>query len=395
MPVREPIKVLQVIDTLGMGGAETWLMEALRIWSMSGVVQMDFLATSGSRGIFDEEAEKLGARIYYERYGRKHILRFARQFRRILRSGRYAAIHDHQDFASGWHFLLAGTALPSIRITHVHNPAYQIRNNYGVSVLRRLTAQIAKGLVRRYATHITGTSLQIIKEYGFDTREFRHVPKSALYCGFDTSRFNGDARTAKKSVCGEFGWPDDTKLILVVGRIDRSTDLGDPQTHKNSAFSVSVAIECLRRNPNIRALFAGAPSPAVPVLQQRIDAAAANGRIVFAGIRKDIERLMLAGDVLLFPSRGEGLGMACVEGQAAGLPVLASISVPKECVVVPKLVHFEDVAAGPDVWVNKLLIILEQARDVAAANRRTAGSRFDIRRSAQALLTLYKNGTLC
>src|SRR6185369_17257421 len=98
------------------------------------------------------------------RYGRRQILRFARAFHRILKSGHYDAIHDHQDFASGWHFLLGGSALPSVRVTHVHNPAYQIRNNYGVSPARRLTARIGKSLVRRYATNITGTSQQIIKE---------------------------------------------------------------------------------------------------------------------------------------------------------------------------------------------------------------------------------------
>ena len=56
-----PIRVLQIIDSLGMGGAETWLMEVLRLWSKNGVGKIDFLATSGNPGIFDEEARRLGA----------------------------------------------------------------------------------------------------------------------------------------------------------------------------------------------------------------------------------------------------------------------------------------------------------------------------------------------
>jgi hypothetical protein len=43
-----------------MGGAETWIRELLRLWSKSGRVQMDFLLTSGNRGIFDDEAAALG-----------------------------------------------------------------------------------------------------------------------------------------------------------------------------------------------------------------------------------------------------------------------------------------------------------------------------------------------
>ena len=67
---QRPVRVLEITDTLGMGGAETWLMELLRLWSNTGAVQMDFLLTSGNRGIFDDEACRLGARLHYVRYGR-------------------------------------------------------------------------------------------------------------------------------------------------------------------------------------------------------------------------------------------------------------------------------------------------------------------------------------
>src|SRR5437660_1497072 len=98
-----PIRVLQVIHSLGMGGAETWLMEVLRLWSKDGCARIDFLATSGNPGIFDEEAKRLGAQVHYVRYGRAHLPRFAKEFRRVLRTGQFDAIHDHQDYASGWH----------------------------------------------------------------------------------------------------------------------------------------------------------------------------------------------------------------------------------------------------------------------------------------------------
>src|SRR5579864_4048410 len=115
-------------------------------------------------------------------------------------------------------------------------------------------------------------------------------------------------------------------------------------------------------------LLAGASSPAVPVLEQRIAEAGLEGRIRFLGIRKDVERLMLASDVLLFPSRGEGLGMVAVEAQAAGLPVLASTNVPAECVVVPELVQFKEVEEGEAAWADELLQLAGQPRDIPSAN---------------------------
>jgi glycosyltransferase involved in cell wall biosynthesis len=125
------------------------------------------------------------------------------------------------------------------------------------------------------------------------------------------------------------------------------------------------------------------------VLERRIAEAGLAGRIVFAGIRRDIERLMVASDVLLFPSRGEGLGMVAVEAQAAGLPVLASTAVPRECVVVPELVRFLELDAGAVKWAGDLLELAARPRNIAAANQRVAVSAFAIDRSAKALFNIY------
>jgi len=367
----------------------------LRLWSKTDACRLDFLATSGNTGIFDEEARRLGAQIHYVRYGRDHLPQFAGELRRVLREGQYDVVHDHQDYASGWHFLMGAGALPPMRVTHLHNPAYQILNNYGVTVGRRLTAKIGRMLVARYSTHITGTSRRLIGEYGFDRRQFDKIPKGALYCGFNCARFLGDPVAAKASVCREFGWPQDATIILFAGRMDHSPDVGHPRNHKNSGFAAAVALECVRRDVRVHALFVGTRIyPAVSILEQKIELAGFSERIRFAGVRADIERLMLASNVLLFPSRGEGLGMVAVEAQAAGLPVLASTAVPSECIVVQELMRFKNIEAGPTQWAVDLLQLASRQRDVFAANRQVVVSPFTIENSASALFALYSKGSL-
>ena len=387
-----PIEVLEVTHALGMGGAETWLMEVLRLWRAQGPVapQMDFLLTSGERGLFDDEALALGARLHYLKYGKRHLKSFTRGLRRILSEGDYTAIHDHQDYASGWHFMMAGRYLPPVRITHVHNPSYQIRNNYGVALGRRITALIGKRLVARYATHIAGTSRQVLGEYGFDDTRFHTIPRCALYCGIDPTRFTGDSVAAKRSICAEFGWPANAKILLFAGRTDRGPDLGHPQNHKNSGFAVRLGIECAKRAPLVRMVMCGAPSEATPVLQARIQNAGCEGRIISAGIRRDIERFMLASDILLFPSRGEGLGMVAVEAQAAGLPVLASSAVPRECVVVNGMVRFLDVSSDLSQWLKAIDETLAVGiHDRRHCNAAVTESAFAIKNSASELETVY------
>jgi glycosyltransferase involved in cell wall biosynthesis len=253
-------------------------------------------------------------------------------------------------------------ALPTVRIVHVHNPAFQIRYNYGVTMSRRVTAQIGKGLVARYATHIAGTSRQVIGEYGFDASRFGHIPKMALHCGFDTTLFE-DIAAIGQSVRRELDWPEDARITLVAGRIDPSPDFGYPRNHKNSGFAVSIGIEAARLDHKVHMIFAGSLTPAVPVLQERIAKAGFAERIKFLGVRNDLKRLMRESDILLFPSRGEGLGMVAVEAQAAGLPVLASTAVPREAIV-----------------------------NITAANQRVTASPFAIENSADALIELYKQG---
>ena len=387
----DPVRVLQVIDTLGMGGAETWLMEVLRRWAQTGEGQMDFLLTSGNKGVFDDEAQKLGARLHYVKFGRRSIVEFIRQFRKVLSAGHYDAIHDHQDYSSGWHFLFGLGLHPRIRVVHVHNPSYQIRNNYGVTSARRMTTVFAKRLVSNFATHIAGTSRQVISEYGFDQLP---IPKAALHCAFDVNRFRDGHALARRTLRNEFGWTPESKVVLFAGRIDQSPDVGHPQNHKNSGFAIDVLIKACKEKDNLNAVICGKPSPATPALQQRIQEAGLASRILLLGVRTDIDRFMLASDVLLFPSRGEGLGMVAVEAQAAGMSVLASTMVPKECCIVPELVTFKSLDDSIESWVDTLLKLVEIQYSPSASNDAVANSAFEIRRCSQDLVKLYRDGVL-
>ncbi|HEY1427711.1 MAG TPA: glycosyltransferase [Caulobacteraceae bacterium] len=389
-------KVLHLIDNLGMGGAETWLIALLRHWGERGEAapQTEFLATSGQPGFYDDEARSLGAVVHYVRYGRDRLPQFIGDFRRILRHGRYAALHDHQDFTSGWHFLMGAGLLPPVRITHVHNQYAHIAANYLTSPSRRRAAAVGRSLISRYGTYVAGTSAQSLRDYAFDRLKGPRgpIPSGPIYCGFDPARFAGDAQTARAVLRGQFGWPAETRVVLFVGRVDDSPDLGHPLNQKNSGFAADVAIRLARQDKSVRCLFVGNPGGGTPVLQGRVCAAGLAGRIVFAGRRRDVDTLMLGADVLLFPSQTEGLGMVAVEAQAAGLPVLASTAVPRECVVVPSLVQFKDVADGAGAWAAALGPLIDQPRDRAAANRSVAASPYAIASSAAALEVLYAGG---
>ena len=51
------------------------------------------------------------------------------------------------------------------------------------------------------------------------------------------------------------------------------------------------------------------------------------GRIIFVGLRKDVEKFYSAFDVFLFPSFYEGLSISLVEAQISGLMCFASSTI--------------------------------------------------------------------
>ena len=124
---------------------------------------MDLLLTSGQRGIFDDEASRLGARLFYVAYRRSDLPAFIRAFRRILREGDYDVLHDHSDYVTGWRFLMGLGVLPKMRVAHVHNPWLHIEANYAVNPFRRASTFVGKGLVTRLATGIFGSAVATLR----------------------------------------------------------------------------------------------------------------------------------------------------------------------------------------------------------------------------------------
>lgn len=390
------IRVLQVVDALSVGGAETWLMELLRFWSRAGegAPAFDILATSGRADRFDAEAVRLGARIFYVEYGRGRLASFTREFRRILAEGRYDAIHDHADYASGWHFLLGAGKLPPVRVAHVHNPWLHIEANYAISPRRRLMAALGKRLVETLATNVCGTSETILRRYGFELGTSAGPEVSVVHCGFDVRKFNGPRGSDRDSVLREFGWDDDAKIVLFAGRLDRALNNDDPKNHKNSWFALQVFRKAVELDPSLRLIMAGDGGPQRVALQQRIEDWGLQEKIRLPGVRDDIPRLMRAADVLFFPSRQEGLGMVAVEAQAAGLPVLASTAVPRECIVVPALYQSLDLGEPEDVWARSLVrSASERGASMETALRLTQASEFSVEASAARLERIYSGAT--
>ena len=101
-------------------------------------------------------------------------------------------------------------------------------------------------------------------------------------------------------------------------------------------------------------------------------------------------RLLGAFDILVLPSRWEGLGLAVIEAQAAGLRSVVSFAVPPEVAVLPDAVTFVRLNAGAGNWANAVLETASRGRlRRDSALQSIAASDFNIERSAAELVRLY------
>lgn len=394
---KRELRVLQVFSVLSVGGAETWLMALLKYFHdhadrLPVKVKCDILLTGGEASVFDEEAKTLGARLFYVPFSRKNPLRFTRQFQRILRAGQYDVIHDHQDYIAGLHFAMGLGRLPRLRIAHVHNPLYQ-RARYGKGFVRRVVRSTGHQLLGQLATHVVGTSRQIVSEYGFDGFNSRGVALGAAYCGFDVANYEGNRSHVHADLCRELGWDASAKIILFVGRLeaDEVFHLGRVMSHKNPSFALEVAKECISRDSDVRLVMAGEGNKKRTELESKVKEWGLEEKVRLVGVRTDVPRLMLGSDLLLFPSLAEGLGMVAVEAQAAGLRVLASDTTPRECSVVPGLVKFLSLDLTARDWADEAMRVInlghaESSYCLEAIRR----SPFSIENSAANLMKIYR-----
>ena len=171
---------------------------------------------------------------------------------------------------------------------------------------------------------------------------------------------------------------------LVLGHVGRFHE------RKNHALIVEVAAEVFRQEPSARLLLVGDGEEEAKI-RTHVQTLGIADRVVFAGGSDQVPQLLKhAMDVFLFPSHHEGLGVAVVEAQAAGLPCVIADHLPEEIDVVPALIHRVPVGAPPPVWAAAVLQATRQpAIDHSEALRTILASDFNIERSVAKVADVY------
>lgn len=362
---RQPIRVLNMFTIMDRGGAETMVMNYYRHIDRTKV-QFDFLVHREQRGAYDDEIERMGGRIYrmcpvYP----QNFFRYKRDLRTFFRAHpEYKIIHSHMSELGCFAFREAERQGVPVRICHAHNAPH------GFDAKMIIRTYFKKRMMP-YLTHLFMCGEESGKWLYGEKNKTRFI---MLNNAIDAAVYSFDA-SKREEMRRQLDLTDE----LVVGHVGRF----NPQ--KNHAFLLDIFTSLLKKEPDAVLLLVGG-GEGMPKIQAKVQELGIAEHVRFLGVRSDVADLMQAMDVFVFPSLYEGLGIALVEAQAAGLPCVVSDTIPHEAYLTD-LVDSEKLSAPEEKWAEKILA----KRAIPRTDRREeiAAHGFDITTEAVKLQEFY------
>lgn len=191
--------------------------------------------------------------------------------------------------------------------------------------------------------------------------------------------FNEEVRTQYRRKLGIDG-------EILVGHV------GNLKRPKNHNFLIDVFNEYHKINSESKLLLIG-DGPLLDNMREKGNRMGLQDNIIFAGRRGDVECLYQAMDIFLFPSLWEGLGLAAIEAQVSGLPVLASNNVPVIAGCTDRFSSL-DLESGEKRWAEKMECILKERDKREALNEKEkqaiSDKGYDIKTEAKKLEFIYR-----
>ena len=357
-----PIRVLHVVTYMGRGGLETMIMNYYRHIDRTKV-QFDFLVHRSFEADYDSEILSLGGKIYhlpnlnpFSRNYLNHLNQFFKEH------SEYKIVHCHLDCMAGIPLKAAEKNGVPVRIAHSHISNQTKDKKYLLKLLYK--RMIPKYSTKRFACG------EEAGRWMFNGAEFE-VMNNAI----DTSLYLVNKKTGLE-VRKELGIPEEAVVIGHVGRF---------APPKNHTFIVDCFNELLKEKMNAYLLLVGEGELKQEIVT-KVSGLGISDHVIFAGLRTDVNRMLQAMDVFLFPSLYEGLPVSLIEAQAAGLPCLISDKVPIECKKTD-LVYQYSLKDNASKWVE----YIERALYIQKKNtqKQIAENGFDIKVNAEKLQNFY------
>lgn len=317
------IKVLHKINSI-IGGLEKYVFNNLEYINRD-MFQFDLL-TKNKNLIYSDEYKryKFGIKYFSSPEGDNKKI-FIKEINDILDEG-YDVFHLHTSYWTG--LLLEEIAMrrkvPKV-IVHSHST--------GIG-LPAAVSSFSKNLIGKYRNTHEYYKAQFTKEHATQFCACSHlaadwlfgsqIPRDKIQImknGIDVDKYSFSSEI-RKELRRKFQIED----CFVLGHVGRMS------YEKNHEFLIATFNELYQRNKKVRLLLVGDGNLEDNVKNQVCEYGLQDA-VIFLGWCDNVEGILQAIDLFLFPSKFEGLGIALIEAQAAGLKCLVSENIPNEVAI--------------------------------------------------------------
>lgn len=256
-------------------------------------------------------------------------------------------------------------------IVHAHTSRL-ISNRFFV----RLFLPVQKWLIRHYATEYWACSCDA-GDFIFGKDAMVRIIPNAI----DLDAFVLVSDKIRNEQRAQWGCNDETVVLVHAGSFS---------SVKNQEFLIEIAMYLKMRAIDYRLILVGKNDNEYgQKIKDIVQDTGLSDRVLFLGVRDDLHLIFSGADCFLFPSLFEGLGIVCIEAQAAGLYCILSPGIPDEVDMGLNLTEFsEDMV--PEEWVEKILAMANSSKPLKQMiinNMREKG--YDIRHNILELEKLY------
>ena len=307
---KKPVIVAQIMGKWIGGGVESVIMNYYRHLDRTKV-QFDFICDEDSTRIPYDEIKKLGGRVFLVPKYQK-LPKYLKALEELFRKNHYRIVHSNVNTLSVFSLYAAKKAGVPVRISHSHstsNPKEWKRN---------IIKNILRPFSKKYATDYFACS-ELAGRYLFGDKTFDQGKVKIIHNAIDLDKFKFDP-VARKKLRKELGIDDKTIVIGHVGRFVQT---------KNHQFLIYTFKKYHNKNPNAKLLLIGT-GPLEEKIKAKVKKHNLEDSVLFLGQRNDTNKLYSVMDIFCLPSLYEGLPVAGIEAQAAGLPCVYSDKVTIE-----------------------------------------------------------------
>lgn len=362
----QPLRVLHFQGRMGLGGAETFMMNTYRNIDRSKV-QFDFLLYDDYKEVspYHDEIERLGGRIFYVTNPKKNIIKYIREVRRLLKKQTFDIIHSQVFFGSGLNVLLASKAGIKKRIVHSHATSHESEKNIIFKIIKKLLDK----LMFRYSTDFLACSNDAGYALFGKNKNFIFVPN-----GIDLDKYR-EKKQPTSNIRAELGIRENTFVVGNVGRFEMQ---------KNHTFLIDIFKSIIESQPNSHLLLIGEGSLEEQI-KRKVKEMGLENNVAFLGLRNDISDILKEIDVFLMPSLYEGLPISAVEAQASGNKLVLSDTISKETKLTEN-VQFISLEKPAEYWKN--CVLSEPFHNKALSEL----EKYDMKNTSRIMESIYLSG---